>query len=134
MLLQHGYDEDLSEDERQILERGGAVICSRHHRPSPSAISSATSSAASVATSGGSTTALIRQKHPRPLARQQNRPHRAGPGDQRELNLLLAQPRLPVIAPSKATMIVEEKTVPLVPVTVTEPPRICYMPQVRLFW
>lgn len=106
-LLQSGYEEDLSEEERRILERGGAVICSSHHRSAPSAVSSASSSSASVATSGGSTTALIRQKRPR--TRTQPRAYRPGPGDQRELNLLLAQPRLPVVVPSKEKMVADEK-------------------------
>lgn len=91
-MLQTAVDEDLSEEELRIIERGGARLCSSHHRPQASNISSATSSAASVATSGGSTTALIRNKRPRPLWRM-------GPGEQKERNLLLTAPKLPEIMP-----------------------------------
>ncbi|XP_046673355.1 facilitated trehalose transporter Tret1-like isoform X3 [Homalodisca vitripennis] len=109
--LQTASEEDLSEDELQIIERGGARIYSTHHRPSPSAVSSTTSSAASVATSGGSTCALI--KHKRYL-------NRMDPGAQKELNLLLNYPKLPEMTDVKPKS--EEVTTPVE--VVTPPPAV----------
>ncbi|XP_054266186.1 facilitated trehalose transporter Tret1-2 homolog isoform X4 [Macrosteles quadrilineatus] len=85
----------LSEDELQIIERGGGRLFSSHHRPRPSIVSSATSSAASVATSGGSTTALIKQKRRQGYFTRAK--PRMDPGQQKELNLLLARPQVPEI-------------------------------------
>ncbi|KAG8316861.1 hypothetical protein J6590_038566 [Homalodisca vitripennis] len=110
-VLQTASEEDLSEDELQIIERGGARIYSTHHRPSPSAVSSTTSSAASVATSGGSTCALI--KHKRYL-------NRMDPGAQKELNLLLNYPKLPEMTDVKPKS--EEVTTPVE--VVTPPPAV----------
>jgi len=85
----------LSEDELQIIERGGGRLFSSHHRPRPSIVSSATSSAASVATSGGSTTALIKQKRRQGYFTRAK--PRMDPGQQMEQNLLLARPQVPEI-------------------------------------
>lgn len=130
-VLQTAVEEDLSEEELRIIERGGGRLCSSHHRPQASTVSSATSSAASVATSAGSTTALIRSKRPRPLWRM-------GPGEQRERNILITAPKLPEIMPKSK----EQEMMPFVEphvefqnstvITVEDPQNSSYLPQVGL--
>lgn len=130
-VLQTAVEEDLSEEELRIIERGGGRLCSSHHRPQASTVSSATSSAASVATSAGSTTALIRSKRPRPLWRM-------GPGEQRERNILITAPKLPEIMPKSK----EQEMTPFVEphvefhnstvITVEDPQINSYITQVSL--
>lgn len=130
-VLQTAVEEDLSEEELRIIERGGGRLCSSHHRPQASTVSSATSSAASVATSAGSTTALIRSKRPRPLWRM-------GPGEQRERNILITAPKLPEIMPKSK----EQEMTPFVEphvefqnstvITVEDPQNNSYITQVGL--